>query len=238
MNVAFHGRTSLALALTSQTHPYKAGLGPFSPEVYRVPFNDLAAFDRAWRTLVAPEDVAAIVFEPVQGEGGFIPATPEFAQGLRRICDEHGIVLVCDEVQSGFARTGRFFAIEHSGVEPDLITIAKSIAMGLPLSGVLGKAEVMDSAHDGAVGRRVDEGDVDLGQTAQVDGVEMGGHIAPEGRQVGDDRGLRRRLRPAGDEGGRHKDRRDESGGQPRADDHERFPCSAPQPDSARGGWQ
>ena len=149
---AFHGRTALALALTSKTHPYKAGLGPFAPEVYRVPFNDLGGFERAWRTLVAPEDVAAIVFEPVQGEGGFIPATPEFVQGLRRICDEHGIVLVCDEVQSGFARTGRFFAIEHFGVEPDLITVAKSIAAGIPLSGVLGKAEIMDAPGEGGVG--------------------------------------------------------------------------------------
>ncbi|HVU76226.1 MAG TPA: aspartate aminotransferase family protein [Gaiellaceae bacterium] len=149
---AFHGRTALALALTSKTHPYKAGLGPFAPEVYRVPFNDLSAFDRAWRTLVAPEDVAAIVFEPVQGEGGFIPATREFVEGLRRLCDEHGIVLVCDEVQSGFARTGAFFAIEHFGVEPDLITVAKSIAAGIPLSGVLGKAAIMDAPVEGGVG--------------------------------------------------------------------------------------
>jgi 4-aminobutyrate aminotransferase-like enzyme len=96
--------------------------------------------------------VAAIVFEPVQGEAGFIPATREFAQGLREICDEHGIVLVCDEVQTGFARTGRFFAIEHYDVEPDLITVAKSIAMGLPLSGVLGKAAIMDAPDDGGVG--------------------------------------------------------------------------------------
>jgi 4-aminobutyrate aminotransferase/(S)-3-amino-2-methylpropionate transaminase len=149
---AFHGRTYLSLALTSKTHPYKQGLGPFAPEVYRVPFNDLPAIRRAFETLVAPEDVAAIVFEPVQGEGGFIPATQELATGLRRICDEHGIVLVCDEVQSGFARTGRFFAIEHFGVEPDLITVAKSIAMGLPLSGVLGRAAIMDAPVAGGVG--------------------------------------------------------------------------------------
>ena len=158
---AFHGRTYLSLALTSKTHPYKAGLGPFAPEVYRVPFPNayrgpsaaeaLAALRRAFSTLVAAEDVAAIVFEPVQGEGGFIPAAPEFVRGLREICDEHGIVLVCDEVQSGFARTGKFFAIEHFGVEPDLITVAKSIAMGLPLSGVLGKAAIMDAP---AAGRR------------------------------------------------------------------------------------
>jgi 4-aminobutyrate aminotransferase / (S)-3-amino-2-methylpropionate transaminase / 5-aminovalerate transaminase len=159
---AFHGRTMLSLALTSKTHPYKAGLGPFAPEVYRVPFPNpyrgpaaaeaLAGLRRAFLTVVAAEDVAAIVFEPVQGEGGFIPASQEFVQGLREICDEHGIVLVCDEVQSGFARTGRFFAIEHFGVEPDLITVAKSIAMGLPLSGVLGKAAIMDAPAEGGVG--------------------------------------------------------------------------------------
>ncbi len=159
---AFHGRTYLSLALTSRTHPYKAGLGPFAPEVYRVPFPNayrgpsageaLAALERAFATLVAAENVAAIVFEPVQGEGGFVPAGEEFARGLRRVCDEHGIVLVCDEVQSGFARTGRFFAFEHYGIEPDLITVAKSIAMGLPLSGVLGKAEIMDAPVEGGVG--------------------------------------------------------------------------------------
>jgi 4-aminobutyrate aminotransferase/(S)-3-amino-2-methylpropionate transaminase len=159
---AFHGRTLLALTLTSKVHPYKSGLGPFAPEVYRVPFPNayrgpsvaeaLDALRRAFKTVVAPENVAAIVFEPVQGEAGFIPATREFAQGLREICDEHGIVLVCDEVQTGFARTGRFFAIEHYDVEPDLITVAKSIAMGLPLSGVLGKAEIMDAPAEGGVG--------------------------------------------------------------------------------------
>ncbi|HZU19592.1 MAG TPA: aspartate aminotransferase family protein [Gaiellaceae bacterium] len=149
---AFHGRTYLALALTSKTHPYKQGLGPFAPEVYRARFNDLASVERAFQVLVAPEDVAAIVVEPVQGEGGFIPATQEFLEGLRGLCDEHGIVLVCDEVQSGFARTGRFFAVEHFGIEPDLVTVAKSIAMGLPLSGVLGKAAIMDAPGDGGVG--------------------------------------------------------------------------------------
>jgi 4-aminobutyrate aminotransferase / (S)-3-amino-2-methylpropionate transaminase / 5-aminovalerate transaminase len=159
---AFHGRTYLSLALTSKTHPYKAGFGPFAPEVYRVPFPNafrgptafeaLAALRRAFTTFVAAEDVAAIVFEPVQGEGGFVPATTEFVRGLREICDEHGIVLVCDEVQTGFARTGRFFAIEHFGVEPDLITVAKSIAMGLPLSGVLGKAAIMDAPVPNGVG--------------------------------------------------------------------------------------
>jgi 4-aminobutyrate aminotransferase/(S)-3-amino-2-methylpropionate transaminase len=149
---AFHGRTLLALSLTSKTHPYKAGLGPFAPETYRVPFDDLDALEYAFKTRVAPEDVAAIVIEPVQGEGGFVVPSREFVQGLRRICDEHGIVFVTDEVQTGFCRTGRTFAVEHFGVEPDLIVIAKSIAAGLPLSGVLGRVEIMDAPGDSAVG--------------------------------------------------------------------------------------
>ncbi len=158
----FHGRTLLSLSLTSKTHPYKAGLGPFAPEVYRVPFpNDyrgpdwqtaLDSLERALVTQVAAESVAAIVIEPVQGEGGFVVAPREFMQGVRRICDEQGIVMVVDEVQTGFGRTGKLFAIEHYGLEPDLITVAKSIAMGLPLSGVIGKAEIMDAPSDSAIG--------------------------------------------------------------------------------------
>ncbi|MDQ3778290.1 MAG: 4-aminobutyrate--2-oxoglutarate transaminase [Actinomycetota bacterium] len=158
----FHGRTLLSLSLTSKTHPYKAGLGPFAPEVYRVPFpNDyrgpdaaaaLDALERALVAHVAAETVAAIVIEPVQGEGGFVVAPREFVHGVRRICDEHGIVMVVDEVQTGFGRTGKLFAIEHYGVEPDLITVAKSIAMGLPLSGVIGKGEIMDAPGDSAIG--------------------------------------------------------------------------------------
>ncbi|MGH3042397.1 MAG: 4-aminobutyrate--2-oxoglutarate transaminase [Gaiellaceae bacterium] len=149
---AFHGRTLLALSLTSKTYPYKAGLGPFAPETYRVPFDDLDALEYAFKTRVAAEDVAAIVIEPVQGEAGFVVPSREFVQGLRRICDEYGIVLVADEVQTGFCRTGRTFAIEHFGVEPDLIAVAKSIAAGLPLSGVLGRAEIMAAPGDSAVG--------------------------------------------------------------------------------------
>jgi 4-aminobutyrate aminotransferase len=148
----FHGRTLLALSLTSKTHPYKAGLGPFAPEVYRVAFDDLEELERAFKTKVAAEEVAALVFEPVQGESGFIVPSREFVQGLRRICDENGIVLVADEVQTGVCRTGRFFAVEHFGVEPDLVVIAKSIAAGLPLSGVLGRAAIMDAPGDSAIG--------------------------------------------------------------------------------------
>ena len=158
----FHGRTLLALTLTSKTHPYKAGLGPFAPEVYRVSFPNeyrgitardaLAGLERALLTQVAAETVAAIVVEPVQGEGGFIPAPEEFMTGLRAICDREGILLVVDEVQTGFGRTGRMFATEHYGIEPDLMTVAKSIAGGLPLTGDLGKAEIMESLWDNAVG--------------------------------------------------------------------------------------
>jgi 4-aminobutyrate aminotransferase / (S)-3-amino-2-methylpropionate transaminase / 5-aminovalerate transaminase len=159
---AFHGRTWMALTMTSKLDPYKKGLGPFAPDVYRAPFPNayrgptgetaLAALERLFSTHVSPEHVAAIVFEPQQGEGGFLPAAPEFVAGLRRICDEHGIVLVADEVQTGFGRTGRMFAMEHFDVEPDLVIVAKSIAGGLPLSGVVGRAAIMDDAHSGAIG--------------------------------------------------------------------------------------
>src|SRR5437763_2522015 len=158
----FHGRTLLALSPTSKTHPYKAGLGPFAPEVYRVPYPNeyrgpsaaeaLAALERALVTQVAAETVAAIVIEPVQGEGGFVVAPPEFLQGVRRLCDENGIVLVVDEVQTGYGRTGSMWGIEHAGVEPDLVTIAKSIANGLPLSAVVGRPEIMEPPCDSGNG--------------------------------------------------------------------------------------
>src|SRR5438067_10914992 len=135
---AFNGRTLMSLPLTSKAHPSKAGFGPFAPEVYRVPFpnayrditatDSLAAIEAAFSTQVARETVAAIILEPVQGEGGFVVPPREFVQGVREICDREGIVMVVDEVQTGFGRTGRMFAIEHFEVEPDLITVAKSIA--------------------------------------------------------------------------------------------------------------
>jgi len=158
----FHGRTLMSLTLTSKTVPFKAGFGPFAPEVYRVPFPNeyrgisagdaLASLERAFQTQVARETVAAIVMEPVQGEGGFVVPPREFVTGVRDICDREGIVFVVDEVQTGFGRTGRMFAIEHFGVEPDLMTVAKSIAAGLPLSGVLGRAEIMDAPGPNAIG--------------------------------------------------------------------------------------
>jgi 4-aminobutyrate aminotransferase/(S)-3-amino-2-methylpropionate transaminase len=158
----FHGRTLMAMSLTSKTHPYKAGLGPFAPEVYRVSFADpyrgpdtetaLAELRRAFKTRVAAEEVAAIIFEPVQGESGFIAPPKEFVQGVREIASEHGIVLIVDEVQTGFGRTGTMFAIEQYGIEPDLMTVAKSVAAGYPLSGVIGRAEIMDAPGDSAIG--------------------------------------------------------------------------------------
>jgi 4-aminobutyrate aminotransferase/(S)-3-amino-2-methylpropionate transaminase len=159
---AFHGRTMLAMTMTSKVHPYKTGMGPFAPEVYRAPFPNsyrgpsaaeaLAELERMFSSHVAPSQIAAIVFEPQLGEGGFVPASAEFVEGLRRICDREGIILVADEVQTGFGRTGRMFAMEHFSVEADLMCVAKSVAAGLPLSGVIGKAAVMDAPHSGAIG--------------------------------------------------------------------------------------
>ncbi len=158
----FHGRTMLGMALTGKVAPYKIGFGPFPGDVYHVPFpNATAGIDteaslKALRYLfkadVDPQRVAAIIFEPVQGEGGFNPAPPEFVRGLREICDAYGILLIADEVQTGFARTGKLFAMQHHEVVPDLITIAKSLAGGMPLSGVVGSAAIMDAAAPGGLG--------------------------------------------------------------------------------------
>jgi 4-aminobutyrate aminotransferase len=159
---AFHGRTMMGMALTGKVVPYKAGFGPFPAEVYHVPFpvtyhgtraeDSLAALDSLFRSDVEPSRVAAMIVEPVQGEGGFYPAPLEFLRALREICDTHGIVLVVDEIQTGFARTGKLFAIEHAGVEPDLMPVAKSLAGGFPLSGVIGKADIMDAPAPGGLG--------------------------------------------------------------------------------------
>ncbi|MCZ7570525.1 MAG: 4-aminobutyrate--2-oxoglutarate transaminase [Ardenticatenaceae bacterium] len=160
----YHGRSLLTLTMTSKFALFKRGFGPFAPEVYRFPFpnpyrDDDPGGDKAWtafeRGLVAqvmPEHVAAVVIEPVQGEGGFIPLPPPFMQRLRAACDRYGMLLVADEVQTGFARTGRLFAMEHFGVEPDLIVTAKSLAAGMPLSAVTGRAHLMDAPHTGGLG--------------------------------------------------------------------------------------
>mgnify|MGYP003633890969 FL=1 len=161
-NGGFHGRTLLAMGLTGKITPYKNLFGPFPGDVYHAPYpidcHGISVDDslRALRTLfkvdIAPTDVAAIIIEPVQGEGGFYPAPDAFMQALREICDEHGIVFIADEIQTGFGRTGRFFASEYSGVEPDLVTTAKGIAGGFPLSAVVGKADIMDAPLPGGLG--------------------------------------------------------------------------------------
>jgi 4-aminobutyrate aminotransferase/4-aminobutyrate aminotransferase/(S)-3-amino-2-methylpropionate transaminase len=158
----FHGRTLLTMGLTGKVMPYKRGFGPFPAEVYHAEFphpyhgvsteQALADIDRLFHGDIDPKAVAAIIIEPIQGEGGFNVAPPEFLRALRRLCDEHGIVLIADEVQGGIARTGRMFSIEHAGVVPDLITVAKGLGGGFPLSGVIGRASIMDAAHPGGLG--------------------------------------------------------------------------------------
>jgi 4-aminobutyrate aminotransferase/(S)-3-amino-2-methylpropionate transaminase len=158
----FHGRTFMAMALTGKVAPYKAGFGPFPGDVFHAPFpiayhgvsvqDSLDAIEYIFKFDIEPSKVAAIIVEPVMGEGGFYIAPPEFLQALRKLCDQHGIVLVIDEIQTGFARTGRMFAIEHAGVEPDLMTMAKSLAGGFPLAAVVGKATIMDGPGPGGLG--------------------------------------------------------------------------------------
>jgi 4-aminobutyrate aminotransferase/4-aminobutyrate aminotransferase/(S)-3-amino-2-methylpropionate transaminase len=158
----FHGRTLLAMGLTGKVMPYKRGFGPFPAEIYHAEFPQpylgitteqaLANLDQLFHADVDPKSVAAVIIEPVQGEGGFNVAPFDFLRALRRICDEHGIVLIADEVQGGIARTGKMFSIEHAGVVPDLITVAKGLGGGFPLSGVIGRASIMDAAHPGGLG--------------------------------------------------------------------------------------
>lgn len=158
----FHGRTLGAMALTGKVQPYKAGFGTLLPDVFHAPFPmayhgigtaaALEALERIFKFEVEPQRVAALIVEPVQGEGGFYVAPAEFLRALRELCDRHGIVLVFDEIQSGFARTGKMFACEHAAVAPDLMTIAKSLAGGVPLAGVVGRAEIMDAPQVGGLG--------------------------------------------------------------------------------------
>ncbi|WP_144108958.1 4-aminobutyrate--2-oxoglutarate transaminase [Paraburkholderia sp. BCC1886] len=158
----FHGRTMMGMALTGKVAPYKIGFGPFPADVFHAPFpnplhgvstaDSLQAIEHLFKADIDPKRVAAIIFEPVQGEGGFYPAPLEFVRALRKLCNEHGILLIADEVQTGFARTGKLFAMHHYDVVPDLMTIAKSLAGGMPLSGVVGRADVMDAAAPGGLG--------------------------------------------------------------------------------------
>lgn len=161
-NGGFHGRTNMTMALTGKVTPYKNLFGPFPADVYHLPFpmalygvsteQSLEALQNLFKVDIAPDDVAAIIIEPVQGEGGFYPAPTALLKALRQLCDQHGIVLIADEIQTGFGRTGKMFAMAHSGVEPDLITMAKGIAGGLPLAAVVGKSEIMDAPLPGGLG--------------------------------------------------------------------------------------
>ena len=158
----FHGRTMMSMALTGKVAPYKAGFGPLPAEVYHLPFPadylgvpEFCAFEALealFASTLEPSRVAAIIIEPIQGEGGFYVASSEFLQKLRAVCDQHGILLICDEIQSGFARTGKMFATQYAGIEPDLMTVAKAMAGGFPISGVIGKAELMDGPAAGGLG--------------------------------------------------------------------------------------
>jgi 4-aminobutyrate aminotransferase/(S)-3-amino-2-methylpropionate transaminase len=159
---AFHGRTLLTLGLTGKVEPYKAGFGPFPGEIYHAPFpnplhgvsvqDSLRALEAIFKADIEPARVAALIIEPVQGEGGFYIAPPEFLRGLRRLCDQHGIVFIADEIQTGVGRTGKMFAIEHASVVPDLIVMAKSLAGGFPLSAIVGRADIMDVVGPGGLG--------------------------------------------------------------------------------------
>jgi 4-aminobutyrate aminotransferase/(S)-3-amino-2-methylpropionate transaminase len=158
----FHGRTMMSLALTGKVAPYKAGFGPFPAEIFHARFPNalfgvsvedaMASIEHIFKNDVEPARVAAIIVEPVQGEGGFYVAPPEFLQKLRSLCDQHGIVFIADEIQTGAGRTGTWFAVEHSGVVPDLITMAKSMAGGFPISAVIGRADIMDAPNPGGLG--------------------------------------------------------------------------------------
>lgn len=161
-NGGFHGRTNMTMGLTGKITPYKNLFGPFPNEIYHVPFpvnyhgiseqQSLQAIDSLFKVAIAPTDVAAIIIEPVQGEGGFYPASTSFLRAIRKLCDEHGIVMIADEIQTGFGRTGKMFCMEHHDIEPDLITMAKGIAGGYPIAAVVGKAEIMDAPEPGGLG--------------------------------------------------------------------------------------
>jgi 4-aminobutyrate aminotransferase/(S)-3-amino-2-methylpropionate transaminase len=158
----FHGRTNLCMGLTGKVVPYKKGFGPFTPEIYHVPFpaeylgisaeDSLAALDQLFKSDIQADRVAAIIIEPVQGEGGFYPVPEGFLGKLRKLCDMHGILLIADEIQTGYARTGRMFAVEYAGIEPDIMTLAKGIAGGFPISAVVGKAAIMNAPDPGGLG--------------------------------------------------------------------------------------
>ena len=191
---AFHGRSMFAVALTGKVQPYKAGFGPFPPEIYHAPFpavgTDLADVQKAvhhiFKADIEASRVAAIVFEPVQGEGGFNVIQPEAVQWLRELCDEHGIVLIADEVQTGFGRTGTMFAMEQFDVLPDIMVMAKSLAAGMPLSAVCGRAEIMDAPHPGGLGGTYAGNPMAVAAAHAVIDIMADEKLPARGKQLGD----------------------------------------------------
>jgi 4-aminobutyrate aminotransferase/(S)-3-amino-2-methylpropionate transaminase len=191
----FHGRTLACISLTGKVMPYKAGFGPMLPEIYHLPFpipyhgvtveDSLGALEQLFKADLDPARVAAIIIEPVLGEGGFYPAPAPLLRKLRALCDEHGIVLIIDEIQSGFARTGRMFAIEHSGIEPDLMVVAKSIAGGVSLSAVIGKASIMDAPSPGGLGGTFAGSPLACAAGLAVLDVIRDEHLAKRAQQIG-----------------------------------------------------
>jgi 4-aminobutyrate aminotransferase/(S)-3-amino-2-methylpropionate transaminase len=199
---AFHGRTMMTLALTSKTHPYKAGFAPFPSDVYRIPFGycyrcsysltyplcDVYCarhLEDTFKRVVASEDVAAVIAEPVLGEGGFIAPPPEFFQIIMEICHKHGVLFIADEVQSGFGRTGKMFASEHYGIEPDIIVMAKSLGGGLPLAAITGKAEIMDAPGPGGLGGTFAGNPLSCAAANAVMDVLERGDLLPRANEIG-----------------------------------------------------
>src|SRR5206468_2029144 len=193
---AFHGRTMMAMALTGKVAPYKASFGPFPAEIYHAPFpielhgvgveDSLRAVNTLFKADIDPQRVAAIIIEPVQGEGGFYVTPPALMRRLRELCDEQGMLLIADEIQSGFARTGKLFAMEHYGVDPDIIVTAKSLAGGFPLSAVTGRADVMDAAPSGGLGGTYAGSPVAIAAALAVIGVLRDERLVERAVRLGD----------------------------------------------------
>ena len=197
---AFHGRTLMTMTMTSKVQPYKYRFGPYAPEVYRAPYpypyrmnmtpQEATAFciqelERMFVGEVAPDQVAAVIIEPVQGEGGFMVAPPGFLRALKAVCEKYNMLFVADEIQSGFCRTGRMFAVEHDGVEPDLMIIAKSMGAGMPISGVVGRAEIMDAPSPGTLGGTYSGNPVACAAALAVLDVYEKEDLAARSREIG-----------------------------------------------------
>lgn len=198
---AYHGRTLLTMSMTAKVKPYKYRFGPYAPEVYRAPFPypyrmnmtaeeasdySIKELERMFIGEVAPDQIAAVIIEPVQGEGGFMVAPPGFLRALKTVCEKHGILFIADEIQSGFCRTGKMFAVEHDGVEPDIIIIAKSMGAGMPISGIVGRADILDAPAPGMLGGTYSGNPVACAAALAVLDIYEKEDLATRSQQVGD----------------------------------------------------